>query len=258
MGISPIDFSSIRRTQDAINSTTGELASGKKDRTKNPAGSSIADRLDLLARSLQQANRNIDASRGQVDFALGGVSTARESLSKVRELTLQYKNAQSPEEKQIIKDQIDAEVANIDATANQKFNGTTPLNTDESTEVQVGENSGDTITIAAVDASAQGLGLSGFDPSDADALQDLDAASRELDIAESRLAATQGRLDHSANTNANRELAANTARSRIDDVDIAEVFAEKTKNEILQRSQIALLAQGGASAASAFRLLGPQ
>lgn len=256
MGISPINSSLLHNTERAIQLTTGELSSGKKDRKKDPAGSSIADRLDLLARSLQQANRNIDASRGQLDFARGGVSNSRESVSKIKELTLQYKNAQSAEDKAIIKEQIDAEVQNIDATANQKFNGTTPLKTNSSTEVQVGDEAGETIVVSAADTSAQGLGISGFNPDDANALQQLDDASHDLDLVESRLASTEARLDHAANSNANRSQAAEAARSQIEDIDAASIFAEKTKNEILQRAQVAIVAQGGASSSALFRLVG--
>lgn len=258
MGISPINSSLVNQFQNKINSSYGELSSGKKDRRKDPAGASIADRLDMLSRSLEQADRNIDASRGQVEFSLGGISSQQESLSKVKELTLQYKNTQSDEDKQIIKDQIDAEIANIDAAANQKFNGATPLNSDDSTTVQIGEGSSDTLTISSTDTSAQALGLSGFDPADADALDQLDAAAGDLNIAASQLASTENRLDFAQNAISHRVEASQAARSRIEDVDVAEAFAEKTKNEILQKGQIALIAQANTNSSTVFRLLGPK
>ncbi len=260
MGTSPVDnsFQHLNTIQNNILGNTKRLASGKKQTADDPAGLAQADRLEVQSRGLSQALRNADSARGVIDTAASGTAAAHESISKVKELTLQFKQANATD-KEIIREQIQSELENIDSISNQKGpDGRQLLNNTDSLELQVGDESGDVVFVNGSDISTEGLSLDAFDPEDADALDKLDAAGDTVARAEARLGTADKRMDFISNNLSNRVQALESARSRIEDVDYAQELAEKTKLEILSRQGIAVQAQANLSAGTLQSILQPR
>ncbi|GAA4877340.1 flagellin [Ferrimonas pelagia] len=71
----------------------------------------------------------------------------------------------------------------------------------------------------------------------------IDAAIQQIDSDRAELGAVQNRLGHTLNNLGNIQTNVADARSRIQDVDFAKESAELTKNQVLQQSGSAMLAQ---------------
>lgn len=260
MGTSPVDnsFQHLNTIQNQILGNTKRLASGKKQTADDPAGLAQADRLDVQSRGLSQALRNVDSARGVIETAASATGEVHESITKVKELTLQFKQANDTD-KEIIREQIQSELENIDRAANQKGpDGKQLLNNNNSLEIQAGDESSDVVFVNGADLTTEGINLEGFDPADADALDKLDAAGQTVARAEARLGTAEKRLDFVSSNVANRVQALESARSRIEDVDYAQELAEKTKLEILSRQGIAVQAQANLNLGALQSILKPR
>lgn len=117
-------------------------------------------------------------------------------------------------------------------------------------EVQAGITSAATSRIELglpVDATAYGLGLDGEDISTVagarSALGALDAALQLVNEGFATIGATRNRLENAANLAGDQLLALETARSRIEDADHVAETAALTRQQILQQSAVAALAQ---------------
>ena len=136
--------------------------------------------------------------------------------------------------------------------------------------LQVGANSGQTLTVSIGDSQASGIGSAGtygdlsavvddFDGAEsavADTLIDsVDQAITDISSIRSKLGAAQNRLDHAiANLGIGVE-SLGAAESRIRDADIAKETVDFVKAQILQQAGTAILAQANSAPQSVLALL---
>ncbi|MDO6641098.1 flagellin, partial [Shewanella sp. 5_MG-2023] len=78
---------------------------------------------------------------------------------------------------------------------------------------------------------------------DTGTIQAIDDKITALDTERGNLGAMQNRLSHNIANNANTQANVADANSRIKDVDFAKETAEMTKNQVLQQTGSAMLAQ---------------
>lgn len=121
--------------------------------------------------------------------------------------------------------------------------------------MQVGANSGETITLTLTNNTASGLGLggltsisglttaSGLNATSSANLTIVQNAINAVSQNRANLGAVQNRLEHTINNLGTSAENLTAAESRIRDVDMAKEMMEFTKNNILTQASQAMLAQ---------------
>jgi flagellin len=108
------------------------LSSGKRinSAADDAAGSAIATRLDSLIRAHEMGQRNLQDGISMIQTADGALSTQRDMLQRMRELTIQSANGtNSASERVAINNEMDALKSQMNTIANStKFNGKELLN----------------------------------------------------------------------------------------------------------------------------------
>ena len=246
------------------------LSSGKRINSAmdDAAGLTISHSLDGKIAGLNQAVRNANDGISLVNLAEGALEEVTTMLVRMKELATQAMNGTYTATD---RDALDAEYqaleAGIDSIANYtQWNGLEVLDgSSSSVTFQVGDSSGDSITLTLQDmnvaaiGTASGTQVSGTDLQDttnaAEAMTVLDDAIAEVDSFRSTLGATANRLEHSASNLMSRVEHQSAARSRIQDADYAVESANLAKAQVLQQAGTAMLAQANASTSNVVSLL---
>ncbi|MEW6073144.1 MAG: flagellin [Planctomycetota bacterium] len=229
------------------------------------AGLGISERMRAQIRSLNQAGRNAADGISLVQTAEGSLSEVNANLTRMRELAIQSSNGTlNTGDRATLNDEFAALIAEIDRVATQTdFNGTQLFDgTIATVAIQVGTESGETISITLDDMTDTGLGLDGgtFDLTTVSnasaALATIDTAIDSVNSFRGSLGATQNRLMSTARSIASTSENLSGAESRIRDVDIARETADLTRNAILQQAAVSVLAQANVQPQLALSLLG--
>ncbi len=229
------------------------------------AGLGISERMRAQIRSLNQAGRNTQDGISLVQTAEGSLGELSGNLTRMRELAVQAANGTlNTGDRAVLDGEFQALVAEIDRVAGQTtFNGVTLFDgATTSVAIQVGAESGETISISLQDSTAGGLGLSvaNFDltsVTNASAALDLiDTAVDTVSTFRGDLGAIQNRLQSAFRSISSTSEHLSAAESRIRDVDIASETADLTRNTILQQASLSVLAQANVQPQLALSLLG--
>jgi flagellin len=242
--------------------STGLRINSAKD---DAAGLAIGVRITAQIRGYDQAIRNAGDGISLAQTAEGGMDGITSSLQRMRELAVQSANYSNTT---VDRQAIDAEFAQlkteIDRVATQtKFNTKALLDgTFTAADFQVGPNTGETITVAAITSlGAVALGLTtGLN------VQSVAGANSAITVIDSALnTVTSTRANIGASINRFEQTISNlrvtveslqTSRSRVQDADFAAETAALTRLQILQESGTAVLAQANAIPRSVLSLLG--
>ena len=229
------------------------------------AGLGISERMRSQIRSLNQAGRNAQDGISLVGTAEGSLGEVSGNLIRMRELAVQAANGTlTSDDRAAIDAEFQALISEIDRVATQTtFNGVSLFDgSTSSLDIQVGTESGETISVSLVDTTAATLGLSGatFDlTTQANAtglLSGLDDAIQDVSTARGDLGAAENRLQSTARSIASTAENLSTAESRIRDLDIAMETADLTRNSILQQAAVSVLSQANVQPQLALSLLG--
>ena len=235
------------------------------------AGLAISEKMRGQIRGLDQATRNAQDGISLIQTAEGALNETHSILQRMRELVVQAGNegTNETEDLQSIQDEITQLLEEIDGIAKRaEFNGKTLLTGDYASGVgsglklQIGANSGQSITIKIESMQASGLGVSGikvtngFGGTSFDAVLDkIDTAIEKVSTERSSLGAYQNRLEHTINNLSNASENLSAAESRIRDVDMAKEMMEFTKLNILSQAATAMLAQANSQPQMVLQLL---
>ena len=248
-----------------------KLASGKRitKSADDAAGLGIAKKMEAEVRGYQMAQRNANNGISMIQVAEGGLDETTNIMTRMRELSIQAASDTVGEKERgylnLEYEQLLSEVDRISKTTS--FSGA-PLLTGENEngvmEVHVGAYAGEENKIsfdsAATNATADSLAIAGTNILDKESagqnLEVIDEAINKVagfranfGALQSRLQSTIANLDTSAtNTDA--------ARSRIEDVDVAEETAKLASNNVKKSAGISTLAQANSLPNSALRLIG--
>jgi flagellin len=255
----------LSKTSDALAKSMQRLSSGFRisSAADDAAGLGISERMRAQISGVAQAQRNAQDGISLVQTAEGALQEVHSILHRIRDLAVQYNSATSADARHAIT----AEVAGLSAElsrmiSSSNFNGITLLaGTTVMATLQIGANSGEIMTLAAVDAATSlGIEIQRFATAAAAVtavnLNALDDAINDIAMDRARLGATQNRLEHTINSLGVYEENLQAAESRIRDVDMAEEMTNLTRLQILQQSGTAMLAQANQSSASLLQLLG--
>lgn len=261
---------SLKRISDQEQSTTAQLASGKRitKSSDDSAGLAISEKLRANIRSSQQANRNANDGMSMIQVAEGGLDESANILIRLRELAIQSASDTVGETERSYTDlefqQLKNELQRISQTT--EFNDVKLLDgSSDKLEFQIGANNDefeDRIVYdpSQINSGLDNLGLgSGAVNTKADAqgvLESIDTAINTVSGQRATLGALQNRL---LTTSASLETSVenmSAANSRIRDVDYAAATAKNTQNNIMKQAGISVLAQANQTPAQAMRLIG--
>lgn len=240
------------------------LSSGLRIATASDdaAGLGISERMRSQIRSYDQAGRNAQDGISLGQTAEGALNEVSNILGRMRELAMQAANGTtSTDDRATINTEFTALTSEIERIADEtEFNGINLLNAAATTNIQVGNDTGQVIGIGLGDIQTAALGVAAADTTTtanaSTALGLLDAAINTVNTRRGSLGADINRLQSSYSSIQNVHENLSAAESRIRDVDVARETADLSRNSIMQQAATSILAQANAQPQLALSLLG--
>jgi flagellin len=268
----------LNQTSDALSRSMERLASGLRlnHAADDAAGMAIAQRMTAQIRSSVQANRNGMDGISLVQVAEGAYNEIGNILIRLRELAVESANGTlSTTDRQSLQTEVDRLVQEINGIANAaQFNNVSLLNNSLGNTVvfQVGIGTV-SYTVAATDQVSEtlfSLKASVFTSSNLDlttlvltsasnaqaSLTTLDTALTNLNSSRANLGAAQNDLESRVRNQAIAIENITAARSRIQDIDVAQETSELVRNQILVQAGTSVLSQANQLPSLALTLLG--
>ncbi len=252
-------------TDGQMNKSLEKLSSGLRINraADDAAGLAVSEKMRSQVRGFMQAMRNAQDGISLIQTAEGALNETHSVLQRMRELAVQAASDTLTDDDRA---QLQLEVAELLSEVDRiatgiTFNTQALLDGTYSAKVlQVGPNSGETITITIADMqAASGLSVDGVDISDqtgADgALASIDAAIETVSGERATLGAIQNRLEHTVASLGVSAENLQAAESRIRDVDMALEMTQFTRSQILIQAGTAMLAQANSKPQSVLQLL---
>jgi flagellin len=255
-------LSALKQINTQINVHQLRLATGKRLNSSgdDPAGLTIARRLDARARSLSQALANVGEAQNVLSVAEGGANNIQELLVQMREKVVQAANdTLGASERTAIYQQLQELGSEIDQIVNQTtWNNVTLLTTNTMT-FQTGANGTDYISFAVTGSfNSGGLAVSNLTVASqalaSASLATIDAALTSISTLLQSVGAKISRLTVKESTVTTLHSNVEAARSRIEDADMAKEQLESSKLLILQQTATAMLAQANVQPSSILSL----
>ncbi|WP_351014930.1 flagellin [Shewanella sp. AC91-MNA-CIBAN-0169] len=248
------------KAQKNLNSSSGALATSMERLSSglrinsakdDAAGLAISNRLNSQVNGLEVGMRNANDAISIAQIAEGAMQEQTNMLQRMRDLTIQAENgANSTDDITAIQSEITALATEITAIGNTTAFGGTKLMSggfSAGKAFQVGHQASENITVSVKKTNASSLGVSGMtlttEAARTSSLQKIDAAIKNIDTQRANLGAVQNRLAYNVSNSANTQANVADAKSRIVDVDFAKETSTMTKNQVLQQTGSAMLAQ---------------
>ncbi len=246
-----------------------KLSSGKRitKAADDAAGLAIAKKLEAETKGLRVASRNANDAISMIQVAEGGLNETQSILTRLRELSIQAgSDTVGDAERGYLSLEYEQLVQEADRIAKTTaFNGRPLLQGEGSMlQFQVGAYGGQDNIIeldaGQTDASVESLGIGGSnvrDKQDAiDNLERIDGAINKVSAFRANFGSVQSRLQTAANSIDTTVVNQESARSRIEDVDVAESTAKLASAQMKNAAGIATLAQANGLGQQAMRLIG--
>jgi flagellin len=255
-------------TNTQLSRTMERLSSGLRINraADDAAGLAVSEEMRSQIRGMHVASRNAQDGVSMVQVADGALGGVNDMLQRIRDLSVQAANGTLTDQQRGNLDQevqsIVAEMARV--ASDTEFNGVKILSGSVATAanavtLQVGANGSQVIAFTIGTMSAADLGISGIAISTAaaatQAIASIDAAIRQVNSSRAAMGAIQNRLEQTISrldlTSENLQ----AAESRVRDADMATEMIDFTRNQILQQSGTAMLAQANQAPQTILRLL---
>jgi len=266
----------LSQTNTAIARSIGRLSSRYRlnRAADDAAGLGIANQMRADLRAMNQAARNAEQASSALQIAEGAAQTIASILDRMKELAVQAASDNTSDDGRL---KIQAEFALLQEEITRivdttKFQGKTLLDgswgqgTPVTFMVSVSGNEGqnglagaDDIELGTLDLRLETLGLDthslGTKADAQAAISAIDGAISMVSDAFGQIGAAQNRLDY-ALTNVRTAIEnVSAAESTIRDADMAAEMTTFTRNQILQQTGMAMLAQANAAPQLVLRLL---
>jgi flagellin len=254
------------QSQAAVDTAMERLSSGSKINyaKDDAAGVAIATRLTAEIEGLSMASRNAADAQSLIDTAEGGLQETHTLLLRMRELAVQSVNDTMTDAD---RDHTDAEFKQLQAeidriSANTTFAGQKLLDGSvASFKFQIGEGSGQTLTVAISDMDSTALVVSSSQEelqsqaAATTAIAAIDTAIETVSTQRASLGAYSNRLGSTMSNLDQINVNLSASKGRIADADFAAETGNLAKNQILQQAATAMIAQANASKSSILALV---
>ena len=239
--------------QGVVQKSINKLSSGLRinSAADDAAGLAISEKMRSQIRGLSQAESNAQDGISLIQTAEGALQQTTDILQRMRELVIKAENSGvlSDDDRTAITVEVDVLETEINRIADStSFNGKKLLDGSEGTlSFKIGANTidCDTLTVQIGNMDAETLEVDELeivdDPSGA--LELIDAAIIKVSSERATLGAVQNRMEYAIESLSTTNENLTAAESRIRDVNMADEMVTFTKNNILQQSAMAMLAQ---------------
>jgi flagellin len=239
--------------------STGSRINSAKD---DAAGLAIGQSMTSQVRGLNMAIRNANDGINMMQTAEGAMVEQTNMLQRMRELAVQAANGTySSTQRGYMKTEFDELSSQIDdISADTEWNSLSLMATASSDFVfQVGQDSGQTITVQIGDMSMTGLTSATFDISTvsgaSSAIADIDDALDAINEQRATIGAGINRLTYAADNLSNVSANIAASRSTVNDTDYATASTQLSKAQIIQQASTAMLAQANQQPQTVLALL---
>ncbi|NOT79436.1 MAG: flagellin FliC [Bacteriovoracaceae bacterium] len=260
----------LKEVSNAGNSQLEKLSSGKRitKASDDAAGLAIATNLEAQTKGLRQASRNANDGVSLIQTAEGGLNETSNILVRLRELTIQAASDTVGETERGFLDkeyqQLTKEIDRISQST--VFNGSQLLNGEGKgvMDFQVGAFAGEQNKISfdstESNSSASAIGVQGTGITNKDdalsSITTVDEAIEKVSGQRANLGSIQSRLQSTIKNLEVQTINQDSARSVIQDVDVAEASAALASNSVVKNAAVSTLAQANQIPNSALRLIG--
>lgn len=218
------------------------------------AGLAISEKMRSQIRGLEMAERNALDGVSLMQTAEGAMQEVHSMLQRMRELAMQAANDTNDGfDRQQIQAEIDELREEIDSISDKtEFNSKKLLDgsfngSPDSIQFQIGPNQNQAVTFTLPEMDVDALGITNISVADNAsanaAIASLDTAIERVSSSRSSLGAIQNRLEHTINNLQVTKENLTSSESRIRDADMALEMTNFTRNNILNQSATAMLAQ---------------
>ncbi len=253
--------------------TIGKLASGLRINTAadDASGLAVSEKMRSQYRGLQQATRNAQSGISFIQTAEGYLNETTNIMQRMRELSVQSANGiYSDSDRALIQVEVSQLVSEIDRIASHaEFNKMNMLTGRFSAEnqtpmsFQIGANMDQQISISIGPMLAANLQVGGATPisvssqeAASQAIGRIDEGLNTVITQRSNLGASQNRMESMVNSLMVATENTIASESIIRDADMAKSMVDYTREQILQQSSTAMLANANMKNQSVLRLLG--
>ena len=253
----------LNMNNSAVAKSLEKLSSGFKiNRAADDAsGLAISEKMKAQIKGLEQASANCQDAISLVQTAEGATTEIHNMLNRMTELCTKAANGiyDSVDTGAISKelDALGKEITRI--TTSTKFNNTTLLSGSLSTQLQIGSEASDTISVACASLDATSLGVATLTVTSATlanaSLTKVKEAINKVSTQRANLGAIQNRLEYTINNLDTTAENMSAANSRIRDTDMAKEMMNYTKMNVLTQAAQAMLAQANQQPQSVLQLL---
>ncbi|NBB87018.1 MAG: flagellin [Bacteroidetes bacterium] len=267
-------YNQLQHTNSRLNDHQLRLATGKRinEAADDSAGFALSKKLEARIRGQRQAQANIGDAQSMLTVAESATTTMMDIVQSMKEKVVQARNdSMGDDERDLIQGYIDEMALELqDLADHSEFNGVALLNGTAGTlnfQVGAGTAAGDVFAVEIPDFSPDNGDFGDGTVAIEDIVVDNDDADREtalgaVDGAIDFLSAQIAKIGDAQNRLSFKEqnLATSTdnyeaAKSRIMDADFAKEQMELVKQQILQETGNAALAQSNAAPQSVLSLL---
>ncbi|PJZ49628.1 flagellin [Leptospira saintgironsiae] len=263
----------LKTTNHELDKTTEKLSTGMRiNRAGDDAlGFAVSERMRTQIRGLAQAERNVMDGVSFIQVTEGNLEQVNNILQRLRELSIQTSNGiYSDDDRKLVQLEVDQLIDEVDRLGKSaEFNKIRPLSgaysKDSKNPIQlhVGPNQNEKLEIFvdAMNAGALQLETNGkkqtlSTPASSNAMIGiLDNAIQRVNKQRSDLGAYYNRLEITAEGLQANYVNMVSAESRVRDADMAEHIVDYTKNQILTKSGVAMLAQANMRPEQVVKLL---
>ena len=267
-------YNQLQHTNSRLNDHQLRLATGRRinEAADDSAGFALSKKLEARIRGQRQAQDNIGDAQSMLTVAESATTTMMDIVQSMKEKVVQARNdSMGEDERELIQGYIDEMALELqDLADHSEFNGVSLLNGTAGTlnfQVGAGTADGDVFSVEIPDFSPDNAAFGDSTVAIEDIVVDNDDADREtalgaIDGAIDFLSAQIAQIGDAQNRLSFKEqnLATSTdnyeaAKSRIMDADFAKEQMELVKQQILQETGNAALAQSNAAPQSVLSLL---
>jgi flagellin len=242
------------------------LGTGKRinSAADDPAGMSIATKLDNRSRILGAVYDNIGQAKNMLSVAEGGLNSINDILVQISEKVISASSdTLGTEERQAISTQLSQMVSEISDIAQQTtFGSTAILNSNSTVKFQTGERT--TTNYTAKDYAPTALGLTNLagltstsviDNSNYQSyLDEVNSALSSVGAGLTNIGSLMNRFTIKESNISSAQTNIDAAKSRIQDADMAKEQLDLTKTQILQQTSTAMLAQANTNSSAILSL----
>ena len=255
-----ITGNALRVNERNLSSSLEKLSTGLRINrgSDDAAGLSVSEQLTTQVNGLQMGDQNVQEGISLMNIADGCMTEVESMIQRMRELCIESANdtLTSIERTYIqaettqLTSEIDRIVSGTQYNSMKLLDGTPPWGTAPGGILHIGANntpSADTIQFHIPSMNTTGLGIAAMSvstQSDATAaISKLDTALTSVNTLRADIGAITNRLEHALTNQENSITNMQAAESVISDTDFAAETTEYTKNQILEQSATAMLAQ---------------